>query len=132
MENWSGSLPTWRKNKGALDRLRRNQESFTLGRLLMGNPFMCTSTWPLPILFSGLLSRKYRGGKVSEVINTLGSWVQITATFQGSGVLSVRTSIYLKLWSYSCLLIPLINVFTYEEISSLGYLWSSWAILERR
>lgn len=36
----------------------------TLGKLLMGNSFMFTSTWPLPILFSGLLSRKYSGGKL--------------------------------------------------------------------
>jgi len=47
-------------------------------------------------------------------------------------VLSIRTSIYLKLQFYSCLLVSLINVFTYEEISSLDYIWSSWAILERR
>lgn len=113
-------------------RLRRNQEVFHPGKTSHGKSFHMHFHMALPILFSGLLSRKYGGGKVSEVINTLGSWVQITATFQGSGVLSIRTSIYLKLQFYSCLLVSLINVFTYEEISSLGYIWSSLAILERR
>ena len=117
-------MPTWRKNKGVLD-FGEIKKSFTLGRLLMGNPFTCPSTWPLCILFSVLLSRECCGGRVSEDINTLGSWVQITATFQGSGVLSVRISVYLKLRFYSCLLVSLINVFTYEEIGSLGYIWSS-------
>lgn len=85
-------------------------------------------TWPLPILFQNYCQEMPWGISGSLTHWAAGYRLQL---FQGSGVLSVRTSIWLKLWFYSCLLVSLINVFTYEEISS----WATFrnvTILERK
>lgn len=72
-----------REERGELERIIADlEEEQRCARLRRnGKSFHMHFHMALPILFSGLLSRKYSGGKVSEVINTLGSWVQITATF---------------------------------------------------
>lgn len=72
---------TQRRTEGkSRARLRANQEVFCLGRL-HGKSFHMTHYGPYPF-FSELLSRKCSAG-ISEVINTLGSWVQITASIPG-------------------------------------------------